>query len=303
MSEHPKRRCKVVSLSEAASLVTDNARIALGGFGIYNRPLAFVRELVRQGKQELTVVGTTNGPEIEYLVGGGAISRLESSYIGLEKWGLAPRSRQAIQTGELEMVDFGEVMSFDRFRASEDGWDFLPVDYLGGNSLLDVHDDIVPFNSPLTGRPMHAVPPAAVDVAIIHVPAADQFGNAMLPAEKLMPQGLDEVLSRSTDRVILTTERIVDSEYLERQPHLVQIPSFRVEAVSFAPWGAHPAPMFGNYDADGAHMEEMIAAGADVMSFDAYLNTYIRSLPDHAAYLELIGPRRILGLKARSAHE
>ena len=63
------RTSKQVSLAEAATRIDDGARIALGGFSVYQRPMAFVRELIRQGRRNLTVVGVVNGPEVDMLAG------------------------------------------------------------------------------------------------------------------------------------------------------------------------------------------------------------------------------------------
>lgn len=295
-----QRTSKLVSLDTLAGLVDDGCRLALGGFGIYNRPTAFARELIRRRRRDLTVIGTTNGHEVELLAGAGCVAIVETSYIGLEKFGLARRVRALAESGALRITDYGEVLSFDRFRASEDGASMLPVSYLAGSSVLEANKDVVAFDCPLTGRPLHAVPPADPDIAVIQVPAADEYGNAMIPAARLMPQGLDLVLSRAAPRLLLTAERIVETSWLQRQPHLVQIPAFRTEAVSWAPWGAHPGPMFGYYDADEAHFAELIEAASSPEDFDRYLDTYVRGPANHGGYLDRIGLARLVGLQRRS---
>ena len=85
----PVRRSKLASLTEAAALVEDGMRVALGGFAIYQHPMALVRELIRQGRRDLTVVGVANGIEVDMLAGAGCLGRVETSYVGLEKYGLA----------------------------------------------------------------------------------------------------------------------------------------------------------------------------------------------------------------------
>lgn len=303
MTDHtatPQRPTKLMSLAAAAELVPDGARVNLGGFGVYNRPMAFARELVRQGRRDLTVVATTSGPEAELLIGADCVSRIETSYIGLEKWGLARRARAAIEASRIEVRDYDEVLAFDRFRASQDGWSFLPVDYLAGNSILETNEDIVPFDCPLTGRALHAVRPADPDLVVLHVPAADPYGNALMPAASMMPQGLDLTSSRSAPRLILTAEVVVEPEQMRRAPHLVQIPAYRTEAVVSAPWGAHPGPMFGYYDADDAHFEELVRAGQSATSFADYLDVHVHAHPTHGDYLESLGVKRLLPLTRRT---
>ena len=71
-------------------MVPDGARIALGGFAIYQHPMAFTRELIRQNKRDLTVVGVVNGPEVDMLAGAGCLTCIETSYVGFEKYGRNP---------------------------------------------------------------------------------------------------------------------------------------------------------------------------------------------------------------------
>jgi glutaconate CoA-transferase subunit A len=293
-----KRATKLVSLPEAARLVADGMRLALGGFTIYNRPMALVRELVRQRRANLTVVAMTSGPEVELLAMGDCLRRVETSYVGLEKYGLAQRVRALVESGLLELVDHSEVISFDRFRADGDNASFVAVDYLAGNSLL-ANPDIVAFDCPLTGRRLHAVPPALADVSVVHVPAADEFGNGLMPLDRVMPQDLDLVLAQGSSVLILTTERIVRTEDLAAAPGLVQIPAFRTAAVAFAPWGAHPGPMLGYYVADDAALTTFGEIGRDQNASREYVLRHVHDLADHEAYLNLIGLRRLVELQRR----
>src|SRR5690606_12611501 len=114
-----ERRSKVVSLQQAAGLVADGMRIGLGGFAIYQRPMAFVRELIRQRRKDLTVVGVTNSIEADMLIAAGTCSRLETSYMGFEKFGLAPAFRRACEKHGFDAVDYPELLAWDRFRADQ----------------------------------------------------------------------------------------------------------------------------------------------------------------------------------------
>ena len=52
---------KVVTAAGAARLVADGALVAIGGQTLYRRPVGMVRELIRAGRDHLTVVGLTAG--------------------------------------------------------------------------------------------------------------------------------------------------------------------------------------------------------------------------------------------------
>lgn len=286
----PQRRSKLATLSEAVRLVDRGARIAIGGFSLANRPMAFVREMIRQTIDGLTVVEPVCGPELELLVGAGLVDRVETSYIGLERFGLAMRSRRAIESGRLTVVEYGEVMMFDRFRATQDNWTFLPVSYLAGSSLLEGNSEIRAFECPLTGRPLHAVPPAEPDVTVVHVPRADQYGNALIE-ETLLPHGIDLLLTRSARKLILTAEEIVPTSELTSKAHLVQIPSFLTDAVVLAPRGAHPCPMLGMYDAEDRALQALADAGVSDEAFEEYLDAWVHGVSGHEEYLRAVDER------------
>jgi glutaconate CoA-transferase, subunit A len=292
----PAPRSKLASLPEAAARIPDGVRVALGGFAVYQHPMALVRELARQGRRDLTVVGTVNGNEVDLLAGAGCLRRVETSYVGLEKYGLAPNYRRRVEQGELEVIDYPEVLSFDRFRASQDGLTFWPCAYLGGTDILTHNPAIKAFDCPLTGRRLHAVPPADPDVVVIHAVAADERGNVVIPPRRLLPQGLDVTMARACDTVIVTAEQIVSRQYIRRHARQVEIPSYRTTLVVEAPWGAHPCPVLGRYVIDDLHFREYIAAAATPEGFAKYLDTYVAGPRDHDAYLTLIGPERLARL-------
>lgn len=293
----PERRSKQLSLKEAAALVKDGDRIAIGGFGTYQNPMAFVHELIRQHRRDLTVVGIVNGGDVDILAGAGCLRRVESSYVGFEKHGLAPNFRRKVERGELQMVDYPEILSMDRFRASQENFTFWPAYFLGGNDLLRVNPEIKEFQCPLTGRKAWAVPPAAPDVAVIHATLADEFGNVLVPSRRLTPQSLDITMARSCDRLIVTAEKIVPTTAMKRHPHLVELPSYRTTAVVEVPWGAHPTAMLGVYGGDDAHVKLYLEAARSQESFDAYLQRYVHGTANHIEYLELIGLPTLLSLR------
>lgn len=282
-------RSKLLTLPAAAALIADGARLAIGGFAVYQHPMALVRELVRQGRRDLTVVGHVNGNDVDLLAGAGCLRRVESSYVGLEKYGLAPCFRRRVERGELEMVDYPEVLSFDRFRASADNLTFWPCDYLGGTDILTHNPAIKPFECPLTGRRLWAVPPAAPDVVVLHAVAADERGNVVIPARHLLPQSLDVTMGRACDTVIVTAEQVVSRDYIRRHARQVLLPSYRVSHVVEVAWGAHPCPVLGRYVIDDAHFRQYAAAAATEEGFAAYLERYVTGPRDHAEYLERVG--------------
>ncbi|WEX07257.1 CoA-transferase [Chelativorans sp. AA-79] len=286
---------KLISPAEAARSVPDGARIAFGGFAVYQKPMGFVRELVRQGRKALTVVGSAQSYEVDLLAAVGAVDVVETSYVGLEAFGLARQFRRAVEAGRVRVVDYPEMVSWDRFRANQENLPFWPVPFLGGLDIVSTNPSIRKFDCPLTGRVMYAVPAANPDVVVIHALAADERGNVVIPAKHLLPQSNDVLMARSCDRVIVTAEKIVDNAFIRRHANQVQIPSYRVEAVVEMPWGAHPTPALGAYNADRQAYADWVAAAESEDALAAWLDMHVR-VAGNDAYLDAIGGARLAKL-------
>lgn len=291
-----ERTSKLRTLAEAAALIPDGARVAFGGFAIYQHPIAFVHELIRQGRRDLEVIGVANGNEVDLLAGAGCLKRIETSYVGLEKYGLARNFRRAVEQGRVEVQDYPELLSWDRFRASQENFTFWPASFLGGNDVVRTNPGIKEFACPLTGRKLFAVPPADPEVVVLHGVVGDIYGNVLVPTRRLIPQSHDITLSRSCDQLIVTVERIVDTGVIKQHSHLCEIPAFRTTCIVEAPHGAHPCSVLGRTLLDDQHFEMYAKAGASEDGFKAYLDRYVTGVPDHAAYLERIGATRLLEL-------
>ena len=292
----PALRSKRVTLAEAARLVPDGARLAIGGFAVYQKPMAFVRALVRDRRRDLTVVGSANSWDVDLLAGAGCLRSVETSYVGLEAHGLARNFRRAVEAGALEVVDYPELVSLDRFRANQEGLKFWPVSFLGGNDVVTYNPKIKAFACPISGRPLHAVPAADASVAVIQALAADEQGNVVVPARRLFPQNCDVLLARACDTVIVTAEKIVSNAFIRRHARLVEVPAYRTTAVVEAPFGAHPTPVLGRYLPDENHLGDYVSASETPAAFALYLDRYVHGPADHFAYLDLIGAKRLASL-------
>ena len=117
------------------------------------------------------------------------------------------------------------------------------------------------------------------DVGIIHVQRADAAGNA----QKWGSLGVDREGINASKMVIVTTEKIVDSDVIRRDPNLTIIPGFRVSAVVEQPWGAYPMHLAGCYNGD---VTGFAADMRDKEHFEAYLENLIYGVQDWNEYLE-----------------
>jgi glutaconate CoA-transferase subunit A len=133
-------------------------------------------------------------------------------------------------------------------------------------------------------------------VVILHALASDVYGNVIFPSYRNLPQSLDITLSRACDRVIVSVERIVSESFLKRHARLVELPSWRVEAVAVAPLGAHPTSMLGRYQDDNRHWQDYVDASQSQEAFEAYLAAYVHGVDDHQGYLDKVGGSQVAAL-------
>lgn len=291
-----ERQSKLCSLEEAVANIPNGARVAFGGFAIYQKPMALAQQLVRAGKKNLTIIGALNSIEADMLIGAGCVARIETSYVGLEKYGLAPNYRRAVQQGKIEVVYYPEMLSWDRFRADRDAMPYWPVYFLGGSDIVKYNPDIIPFPCPVTGKPSWAVPAAKADFVLIHSYMGDAYGNLQLQPRHLQPQTMDVDMARGCDKVIATVENLVSTETIKQNPHLTMIPAFKTTYVVNAPHGSHPTATLLHMREDRTHFAEYVRAAASEEGFKAYLEEYVTGPGSFDGYLDKVGQSHLAQL-------
>ena len=283
---------KLTSLPEAAALVRDGSVVALGGGLSARLPMALVRELIRQGRRNLHVVGSAHGIDVDLLVAAGAVAVCEESYVGFEQdFGLAPAFRRAAEAGTVEVRESCCDTILTQLRAAEFGLPFLPVRGVAGSDIRGLHPEYAEVTCPFTGEVLVAVPPLRPDVALLHAPLGDRAGNLHLE----QPFVLDERFAAASQTVVATVDRLASSSELATAG--VTIPAHRVGAIAEVPYGAHPASCYPGYAYDRSHLAEYVkAARAGGETLCAYLDRYVCGTADEDVYRELIGLDRLARL-------
>jgi glutaconate CoA-transferase subunit A len=278
---------KRASLAEAVSLVSDGAMVALGGGLCARLPMAMVRELIRQGRRGLHLIGSAHSIDVDLLVATGAVRRCEESYVGFEQdLGLAPGYRRAAEAGTIEVAESCCATILAQLRAAEMGLPFLPVRGVRGSDIRRLHPEYAEITCPFTGEILVAVPALRPDVALLHAPAGDRYGNLHLE----QPYVLDERFASASRLVVATVDELVSTEEVVRSG--VTIPAHLVAAVAEVPYGAHPSSCYPRYAYDRDHLREYLtAAQAGAVDLEKYVATYV--LGSEENYRETIGPDRL----------
>jgi glutaconate CoA-transferase subunit A len=293
MSLQPPRD-KRASLADAVSLVTDGAMVALGGGLSARLPMAMVRELIRQRRRGLHLVGSAHSIDVDLLVGAGAVRRCEESYVGFEQdLGLAPAYRRAAEQGTVEVAESCCATILAQLRAAEMGLPFLPVRGVRGSDIARLHPEYAEITCPFTGETLVAVPALRPDVALLHAPAGDRLGNLHLD----QPYVLDERFASAARMVIATVDELVPTREVTASG--VTIPGHLVAAVAEVPFGAHPSSCYPRYAYDRGHLSEYVAAAqSGPVDFGKYLAAYVEA--GEESYREAIGAARLSELTAWS---
>jgi len=253
-----------MSMVEAAELVQPGDTLALGGMTLYRRPVAFARELIRQGTGDLTLLAFTAGYESDLLVGAGLIKRVRTCYFGLEVFGLAPMFTKLATAGKIAVIEETEASIAFGLRAALAGVGFMPGQGWRETDLLQVRPDVKLVDDPYDERSYVAFPAIHPDVAIIHARAADRSGNAILGSNL----AVDWELSLAARKTIVTAERLVQE--LEGQADILGL---YVNAIVEAPRGAHPTSCYPDYPLASEEILNYVEACA-AGRFEEYLKEF-----------------------------
>lgn len=288
---------KLTTLEEAAGLVRDGDTVAILNMATQAAPMALVRELIRQGRQELGVVCLVGGIPVDWLAAAGAINRLIGAAVSMEQFGLCQRYRKAVEAGVIRVEELSETALNARLGAGARNLPFLPTRGLIGTDLIDVNDNLMMLDDPFGGPSVVACKALVLDVALVHAHKADRFGNIGYEPTALWPDL--GIMPKAATTVIVTAEEIVDSEVLRANPDRTVLPGFMVNAVVEAPYGAHPTSFSPRYGYDTAMHLEWIGAARDDDAVASFMEKYVTGPTDHAAYLETAGgAERLAALEA-----
>jgi acyl CoA:acetate/3-ketoacid CoA transferase alpha subunit len=274
-----------------AKFVHDRDFLAIGGFGHIRVPMVLIYEIIRQGRRNLVMAGKTAVHDIDVLIGGNCVEKVECAYsFGHELRGLSPAGRRAVESGKVQVVAEISNGAYQwRFMAGMMGVPFMPVRNLMGTDTF-AKSSAKQVRDPWSGKIVTLLPAAYPDVALFHVPRCDKYGNAQI--DGILVEDFE--LARAARRVIVTTEEIVEEEEIRRDPRQTVIPFYVVDAVCEVPYGAHPTLMPYQYFFDEEHIREWMTLSKTEEGTQEYLDKYVFGVADFDEYLERIGGLRKL---------
>ena len=247
-------------------------------------------EIIRQRKRHLECVGGSVGPQATLLFMAGCADRVRSGYIA---GALRPSEVTAMMDdGRLQFEDYSNQAIALMLMAGALGIPFIPTrSFLGSDYLrpeFQDHPGGIPgylkwaeMESPFDGQKVVLLPALKPDVAILHAHRADEDGNVQLWGHA----GDAKWAYWAANKPVVSVEEIVPRDVIRADPGRTVVPGFKVAAVVHMPWGAHPSPFVGHYEADyGFHAKTMSRIGTRE-GYEAFASEWIHGVSDRAAYV------------------
>ena len=298
METQLERKSLIMDAKDAVSCIEDGMTISIGGFLLAGKPMTLVREVIRKGVRNLTVVGPVSASlEVDLLIGAGCAKKIITSYCGVEEYApICPLYRAFAEQGKIDVWECDESTYYNGMKAAALGLPFFPDRAGVGTDLPKVNPDIKLFNDPLRGEPLLAIPPIEPDVTLLYAAYSDKYGNVQHEG----PGFGDRMHWIACKKLFVQVERIITNEQVRKRPELTSL--FEVDGIVKAPFGAHPFAGPAFYLEDGEHIREYLAAAepyakeGDRSKYDAYLKKYVFEPETQLDYMERIGIKRLYSL-------
>ncbi|GAA4487903.1 CoA transferase subunit A [Microbacterium panaciterrae] len=226
----------LIPLDELAPLFRDGMTVGIGGWGSRRKPMTLVRELVRSGVRDLTVV-SFGGPDVGILCASGQASRIVHGFVSLDSIPIDPHFAAARQSGSVAATELDEAMLVAGLRAASRRLPFEVLRNGIGSDAVGENPEILTIVSPYADREtLVAMPAIPLDIALVHVERADAAGNAQC----LGPDPFfDELFARAASRTVVSAERVVSTEELATaHPSTLILNRAETDVVVAAPGGS-----------------------------------------------------------------
>ena len=273
--------------------------VGIGGQSIGRCSMALSHEIIRQNKTDLTLVGCNMSMHMDLMVGAGVVKKTESGTGNLERYGTAFQWRKAIEQKRVEVEDYSHLSMSLRFLAGSLGLPFIPTKSMLGTDLskqtsTNILESTDPWNSNKAVLLLKACNP---DVSIVHVQKADVLGNVIIEGFSTH----EPEMIKASKSVIVSCEKLIDTEVIRQNPEMTSIPYIFVDAVVVQPWGAYPTSTYKFYEHDEPHIKYYQSISkTDGPEYKKYLDKYIYKCPDFDNYLELVTTTKNLNSLAES---
>ena len=268
---------KVMTMKEAVKKNVKSGDLLFIGGAQHGTPSAAVAEIVRQRINHLTLISILANTTL--LIGEGLVDKVLTGYAMTdERRSYALQRARTKYRVKVEFVEYSHFGIALALFAGYMGIPFMPTKSQIGSDMMKYNENIQSIDCPFIGGQIGAIRAVVPDVGILHVQRCDAEGNA----QKWGTLGVDHEGINASRKVIITTEKIVDSDVIRRDPNRTIIPGFRVNAIVEQPFGAYSGHLSGCYN-DGPMG---FGAMQDQEAWENYVKEAIYGVKDWNEYLE-----------------
>lgn len=253
--------------------IPDGAFIALPPD--YSLPaMEAVRALIRAKRKNLKLLGVpVLGLSADLLIGAGCVAEVHSSAVSLGEAGLAPRFSEAVERGEIKVVDYTCPAVHTALQATEKGVPFMPLRGVIGSDLTKERSDWRVENNPFAAGkdPILLVSAIVPDVALFHARWGDEAGNVWVGRRRELA-----TIAHAARNTYVTVEELRPGDMLEDEllaPGVIS--STYISGIARAEHGAWPLGVVDVYGIDDAHLTAYAAAAKTREGFQRYLDEHV----------------------------
>lgn len=245
-------KSKVGKLSDIGSLIKSGDFVAIGGGWSCNKPMATIREIIRQKITGLKVMSIVGGWEMEWLLAGGAVDHLVFSFLSLESFGLPSNFRRVAEKKLIKLTEIEGCSIVKGLEAAGTGLPFAVFKGPKGSDIVKEAPELYKtVTCPFTGQELTAIQAIVPDVAIIHAQRADEQGNVQM----FGTSASDMDMAMASKKVVVTVEEIVSADQIRETKSATMLFRPDVDLVIHQPFGASPCSCVPYY---AAHLMQMM---------------------------------------------
>ena len=190
---------QTVSLEQSVAMIPDGASLMVGGFMAVGTPERVIDEIVRQNKQNLTVIANDTaspGRGIGKLVSAKLLRKAVVSHIGLN-----PETQRQMMAGALEVELVPQGTLIERIRAGGYGLGGILTQTGLGTPVEDGKQQVN-----VNGKNYLVEAALRADFALVQAFLADYLGNL---SYALTARNFNPVIAMAADKVIVCADNIV----------------------------------------------------------------------------------------------
>lgn len=272
------------TLREAVSRISPGSTVAAGLALEHAIPFAVGHELIRQGTDDLTLVGPISDLLFDQLVGADAVSRIRAAWVGNVSAGTGYRFREAVENDEIAVENHSNFSVALALKAGALGVPYLPTRSLLGSDIFAESDLFRRGEDPFTGEEVAQVPAIEPDWTVVHAQRASPAGDVHLWGNT----GIVDPAVGAAENVLVTAEEVVDGETIKSDPSRTAITREQVAAVAECPYGAHPSPVAGHYNRDNGYYLDYHDRTDTQAGYDEWADEWVYGVADRAEYMEQV---------------